>query len=79
MGKLLARVLSCRNPPAQKREKRKGVRFTALSISFLGGQNACAVRKNVLKPFLRQKKARKSRVGRDRKFFRYMEVYLLGR
>lgn len=24
MGKLLAQVLSCRNPPAQKREKCKG-------------------------------------------------------
>lgn len=63
----------------KRRRNAEGVSFTALSISFLGGQNACAVRKNVLKPFLRQKKARKSCVGRDRKFFRYMEVYLLGR
>ena len=57
MGKLLAQVLSCRNPPAQKREKRKGVRFTALSISFLGGQNTCAVRKKRSTTFLKAKES----------------------
>ena len=57
MGKLLAQVLSCRNPPAQKREKCKGGKLYCSFNLFSRWAECMRSKKKRSKTFLKAKES----------------------